>query len=62
MPEIKALTPEQEAELDGAFLRAGKAMAEIENYSQEQIDPALSGCCLGGREQGHVQASGRYGY
>jgi len=38
MPEIKALTPEQEAELDGAFLRAGKAMAEIENYSQEQID------------------------
>ncbi len=40
MSEVKekALTPEQRAELDEAFARARKAMKEIENHTQEEVD------------------------
>lgn len=38
MSELKPLTAEQEAELDGALARARAAAAEIEHYSQEQVD------------------------
>ncbi len=38
MSEPKPLTAEQEAELDGALARARAAAAEIEHYSQEQVD------------------------
>ncbi len=38
MSELKPLTAEQEAELDGALARARAAAAEIEHYSQEEVD------------------------
>lgn len=34
----KTTTPEQDAELDAAFEKARAAMAQIEDYTQEQLD------------------------
>ncbi len=34
----KSTTPEQDAELDAAFEKARAAMAQIEDYTQEQLD------------------------
>ena len=38
MPETKALTSDQEDELADALERARVAMAELEHYTQEQVD------------------------